>query len=378
MQRNPIGDRSINMKWVIVIPAVVVLLVLLSAILSPHFYLFTKVDAQEVGVRFRAGRIFQVVGPGVYSDFGWYANLKRVKIEAVTFSVTDPEVITQDRQRVGLEVSGDVFRPSIGQIETLTNLWPKYQRLYLDDEALRARITDLVLQAMKSCVGDRSFNESVIGASRDELRLCVDSEINRLANALGLTVRNVAIPNVILAAEAQASLDRITQSRLDTELAQQDAIKAREQTAADQARQEGEVRVTLARQQEEVRQQTTLAVLQEARLKAERVVIEAQKANDLLTAQKDLEINAVQAEAALTAARAALAQEIVLAELYAQNPDYAYLQAVQLNASALSATDKLIFVPEGTTPTIVVPSAGIMPTIDTGAIVETGIVTESP
>ncbi|MCJ7736707.1 MAG: SPFH domain-containing protein, partial [Anaerolineae bacterium] len=242
MQRNPIGDRSINMKWVIVIPAVVVLLVLLSAILSPHFYLFTKVDAQEVGVRFRAGRIFQVVGPGVYSDFGWYANLKRVKIEAVTFSVTDPEVITQDRQRVGLEVSGDVFRPNIGQIETLTNLWPKYQRLYLDDEALRARITDLVLQAMKSCVGDRSFNESVIGASRDELRLCVDSEINRLANALGFTVRNVAIPNVILAAEAQASLDRITQSRLDTELAQQDAIKAREQTAADQAREEGEVR----------------------------------------------------------------------------------------------------------------------------------------
>ena len=378
MQRNPIGDRSINMKWVIVIPAVVVLLVLLSAILSPHFYLFTKVDAQEVGVRFRAGRIFQVVGPGVYSDFGWYANLKRVKIEAVTFSVTDPEVITQDRQRVGLEVSGDVFRPNIGQIETLTNLWPKYQRLYLDDEALRARITDLVLQAMKSCIGDRSFNESVIGASRDELRLCVDSEINRLANELGLTVRNVAIPNVILAPEAQASLDRITQSRLDTELAQQDAIKAREQTAADQARQEGEVRVTLARQQEEVRQQTTLAVLQEARLKAERVVIEAQKSNDLLTAQKDLEINAVQAEAALTAARAALAQEIVLAELYAQNPDYAYLQAVQLNASALSATDKLIFVPEGTTPTIVVPGAGIVPTIDAGTTAETGAATESP
>ena len=77
-----------------------------------------------------------------------------------------------------------------------------------------------------------------------------------------------------------------------------------------------------ARQQEEVRQQTTLAQLQETRLKAELVVIEAQKANDLLTAQRDLEINAVQAEAALTAARAALAQDIVLAELYAQNPDY--------------------------------------------------------
>ena len=378
MQRNPIGRSSPNVRSVLIAAGALVLLVVLAAVLSPHIYLFTKIDAQEVGVRFRAGRIFRVVGPGVYSDFGWYANIKTVKVEAVTFSVTDPEVITQDRQRVGLEVSGDAFRPNIGQVDTLTNLWPKYQRLYVDDEALRARIIDLVLQAMKSCVGDRSFNESVIGASRDELRLCVDSETNRLANELGLTVKNVAIPNVILAPEAQASLDRITQSRLDTELAQQDAIKAREQTAADQARQEGEVRVTLARQQEEVRQQTNLAQLQETRLKAELVVIEAQKANDLLTAQRDLEINAVQAEAALTAARAALAQDIVLAELYAQNPDYAYLQAVQLNASALSATDKLIFTPEGTTPTIVVPGTGILPTIDTGVTAETGVVTESP
>jgi len=371
MQRNPITNRSRSFKWLVWVTGALVLLALLAAILSPHLYLFTRVDAQEVGVRFRAGRIVEVVGPGVYSDFGWYANIKKVNIEAVTFSVTDPEVITLDRQRIGLEVSGDVFRPNIGQIEALTNLWPKYQLLYLDDEALKARVTDLALQAMKSCVGDRTFNNNVIGASRDQLRVCVDSEVNRLAGELGLTVKNVAVPNVILAPEVQTSLDRITQSRLDTELAQQDAIKAREQSAADQARQEGEVRVALARQQEEVRQQTTLAQLQKERLEAERAVIEAEKANDLLSAQKDLEINRIRAEASLEAARATLAQEIILAELYAQNPDYAYLQAVQINASALSQSDKFIFTQEGTTPTIVVPGPGIVPTAETGTVAET-------
>ena len=117
-----------------------------------------------------------------------------------------------------------------------------------------------------------------------------------------------------MSAEAQSSLDAITKSRLDTELAAQDAIKAREQAAADQAREEGAVRVQLARQQEEMRQRTILAELERERLEAQFSVIEAEKANSLLAAQKDLEINRVQAEAAMQAARAELAPELIRAE----------------------------------------------------------------
>jgi hypothetical protein len=344
---------------------VVVVLAVLAGLSSQHFYVFERVDPQEIGVRFRGGRIHQVVGPGVYSDVAWFARIETVSVEALTFSVSDPEVVTKDRQRVGFVVSGDVFRPSIGEVHTYETLWPQYRNVYLSDQALQERITDLSLQALKSCVGDRTFNDNVIGSSRDELRVCIDAELNRLASELGLKVKNVAIPNVILSPEVQASLDAITQSRLDTELAAQDAIKAKEQSAADQAREEGAVRVTLARQQEEVRQQTILADLQREKLEANRAVIEAEKANDLLSAEKDLEINKIKADAALENARAELASQTILAELYRRNPDYAYLEALSINASALQPTDKVIFTQEGTTPTIVVPGAGIMPTVET-------------
>jgi len=365
MDRRSVNRLAPSLKGLVWGLGIVVLLVILLAVLGQHFYLLARIDPQEVGVRFRGGRITQVVGPGVYSDFALYADIKRVSSEAVSFSVTDPEVITLDRQRIGLVVSGDVFRPNVGQFELLRELWPEYRGLYLSDEALRTRVTDLALQAMKSCVGDRTFNNNVIGSARDDLRVCVDTELDSLATNLGLTVKNVAVPNVMLSEEVQASLDSITRSRLDTELAAQDAIKAKEQSAADQAREEGAVRVTLARQQEEVRQKTTLAKLEEERLKAQRVVIEAEKANDLLSAQKDLEINQVRAEAAVAAARAELASELILADLYATNPAYAYFQAVLANASALTAADKIIFTQEGTSPTIVVPGAGIVPTVDT-------------
>lgn len=348
-----------------VVALVIVGLLIVFGIVNQHAYFVARVDQQEVGVRFRGGSIYQIVGPGVYSDVALYAELKKVSSEAVSFSVEDPEVITLDRQRIGLLVSGDVFRPGIGQSDQLRELWASYQNLYLSDEALRLRVNDLALQAMKSCAGDRTFIDNVVGTGRDALLVCIDERLSELAANLGLEVRNVAVPNVILSEEVQASLDAITKSRLDTELAQQDAIKAREQAAADQAREEGAVRVQLARQQEEVRQRTTLSALERERLEVQLSVIEQEKTNDLFSAQQDLEINSVRAEAALSAARAALAEETVIAEIYADSPGYAYIQSLVTNASALSELDKIIFTPEGTAPTIVVPGPGIVPTVDT-------------
>ncbi|MCP4539082.1 MAG: hypothetical protein GY832_18255 [Chloroflexi bacterium] len=359
-------DRAASsLRWVGLLIVVFVILGVLLLVLGQHFYFLSRVNQQEVGVQFRGGKIHAVVGPGVYSDVALYAELKRVSSEAVSFSVEDPEVITSDRQRVGLRVSGDVFRPDFSQSGLLRELWPKYQGLYLSDDALRNRVSDLALQAMKACVGDRTFNDNVIGASRDELGTCIDENINILAQNLGLIVRNVTVPNVILSAEVQASLDAITKSLMDTQLALQDAVKAKEQSAADQAREEGAIRVELARQQEEMRQKTILAELERQRLEAQRSVIEAEKANSLLAAQKDLEINQALADAAIESARAQLASELLLANLYAENPDYVYLQALLANASALTAADKIIFTQEGTAPTIVVPGPGIVPTVGT-------------
>jgi hypothetical protein len=368
-------SREMIRRLSIMVLVIVGLLVVWSVI-SQHSYFLARVDPQEVGVRFRGGRIVEVVGPGVYSDVALYADIKRVSSEAVSFSVEDPEVITLDRQRLGLKVSGDAFRPGVMDFAQLQQLWPLYQGLYLSDEALRTRVNDFALQAMKVCVGERSFNDNVIGAARDEVRICIDDEISDLASSLGIEIQNVTVPNIILSEEVQASLDAITKSRLDTELAQQDALKAREQAAADQAREEGAIRVELARQQEEVRQKTILSVLERERLEAQLSVIEQEKTNDLFSAQQDLEINEVRAEAALTAARAALAEETVLAEIYAANPDYVYLQGLVTNAAALSETDKIIFTPEGTAPTIVVPGPGIVPTVGTGEASTPAVVPE--
>lgn len=351
-------------RIIAILLVVLVVFGVLSFLLSRFVYFMVPVEQNEVGVQFRNGQIAAVVGPGLYTDAGLYVELKHVGQTAIPFSVQDDEIITSDKQRVGVIVTGDIFRPTISQADLIRNNWASYSDIYLNDDATKARVEALARQAMKVCVGQRTFENNVIGTARDELRNCIDDELSRLANNYGLQINNVTVPNIILGAEVQALLDAITKSRLETEKANQDKLRAEAQALAEQAKQRGEVAVAQARIQEEAKQQTALAKLEQEKLAAQKAVIETQKANDLLAAQKDLEINQAIAKAAAEKAKADLAQTNALAALYAANPAYLQLQIAAANANALKATDKIIFTPEGTTPTIVLPGPGIVPTIN--------------
>lgn len=369
----------------LIVALVVIVVVLFLLTFSRNFYYaFERVNEQEVGVQFQGGQIQEIVGPGIYTDIGLFVEIVRVSSQGIPFTVQDDEIITKDKQRIGLVVSGDVFRPNVAEKDTLRNLWAQYRGIYLDDDLARNRVQDLARQAMKVCVGDRTFDDNVVGTARDILRECIDDELNKLALNFGLDVENLVVPDVILSPEVQAALDAIVQSRLETEKAAQDKLRAQAQADAEQARQEGEIRIEQSRIQEQARQQTALAQLEQekvaaqkavieaeranelARVEAEKAVIEAQKLNELIAAERDIEIAKANASAATEQAKAEIAVQVALAELYAGNPSYVQLLVAQTNASALQNTDKVIFTAEGMTPTLVLPGPGIMPTIDAG------------
>jgi hypothetical protein len=383
-------NRLLRGSPLVIAVIAIVVLFFLVAVSGQFYYAFERVNEQEIAVQFQGGRIKDVVGPGVYSDFGLYVDLVRVSTQGVPFTVQDDEIITKDKQRIGLVVTGDIFRPGVNQKDVIRQHWAQYRGIYMQDELARSRVQDLAKQAMKVCVGNRTFDDNVVGTARDVLRSCIDDEVSSLAANFGLSIDNVVVPDVILSPEVQRALDAIVASRLETEKAAQDKLRAEAQADAEQARQEGEIRIEQSRIQEQARQQTTLANLERekvaaqkavieaeranelARVEAERAIIEAQKGNDLLAAQRELEITLVQAEVALQRARAQVAVEAAQIELYTSVPSYLNLLMARANASALKETDKVIFTPEGTTPTIVLPGPGIVPTIETNPGLTTG------
>ncbi|MCB0158208.1 MAG: SPFH domain-containing protein, partial [Caldilineaceae bacterium] len=227
--------------------------ILLFSFTGQFFYFFERVNEDEVAVQFESGRITDIVGPGVYNDVGLFVDLKRVSSRAVAFEITDAELITKDKQRIGLVVTGDVFRPTLSQKDTIQELWAEYNQLYTDDDAVRTRISLRAQQAMKVCVGDRNFDDAVIGTARDELRNCIDDELNELAANFGLRVDNVVVPEVLLSPDVQAGLDEIVRKRLQTEQANQDLLRVKAEAEAEQERQQGEIRIAQSRIQEEAR-----------------------------------------------------------------------------------------------------------------------------
>jgi hypothetical protein len=337
-------------KWVTWIIVCLVVLILFWTTASPHFYLFKQVGPSQVGVRIRGGQIAAVVPPGVYSDVGLFVELNTYSASELRFSVSDPEVITKDQQRIGVTLSGSVFRPSWADENKVKTLFSQYRSVFLNDEALQKVMNDLSMQAMKVCVGDRLFSESVIGSDRDLVGQCMRDELTDLIKPYGLSIANIVVPNVTLSPEVQAKLDAITQSRLDTEKALQDEKKAVAEGKANQAETEASIRVEQSRKQEETRQQTTLAQLDQEKLKAQQAVITQQKANDLLSAQKDLEIAQARSKAASEQAKADKAVELFMADLLEKNPNYYNFLVAQANASAIKDTDKFFFSQDGKFP----------------------------
>ena len=154
-------------------------------------------------------------------------------------------------------------------------------------------------------------------------------------------------------------MDAIVQSRLATEKAKQDAEKAKQEAIAQQAVEEGRIRVDQAKLQEEARQQAILQDIKRQQLEAELAVIEQEQIN----AQAKLELTDLLQQVADEQALVDIAKELALAALYEKYPSFVTLQIALANASAIKPTDKFIFTQEGVFPNLIF-SNGTLPTFN--------------
>ncbi len=359
-------------RWVVFVAVALVVLILVVSGFAILGYAWENVGDTYIAVQLFQNKPWNVVGSGVYTDLRPWAMIERINVAQLQWCSVDPEVITNDSQRIGLVVCGTVQRPSLGQADVYLKGWSSYKPYYVNDLALAGKyhyvtnpnnaneqmvvvdqaglMQTLAQQAMKVCVGDRGFAEAVIGSARDTLRKCIDDQVSPLAAGYGsLIVDNVTVPNVILSTEVQASLDAITQSRFAQSLAEQQKSTAQTQADAKLAEEQGKIRVSQGTVQEQARQDAITAELQAQALAAKQQVIQQQNANDLLDAKLQLDVNTAKFRAAEEAAKAANADKLYVATILQNNPNYAYWLALQAIAPTWTNVDK-VYIPAGTNP----------------------------
>lgn len=342
----------------------IIFLILAAFVIFKPVYIMKGLGQQEMGVKIRAGEIVDIVGPGgVYNDFGLYVRLEDYNIEGVSFSVADDEVFTKDMQPVYVEIRGQVFRPSLTSIKSVNsdgtvNYFTKdeiarhfvnYRQSYKDNDVLKSQLDGFSRQAMKVCVGQNDLRGNAVAEGRDTLRNCIETELEKLTAEIGMYVNNIVVTDVQASEQAMQVINETNQYLLDAEKAKAQAQKLEEEGKANAVQKEAEIRVQQAAAQETARQKVTLAELEEKELVARREVIKAEKENAIL----EQELNTEKAKAAELEAQADLAKERLLAQIYEENPAYYQLKVSEMNASAIKETDKVIIVPEGAMPQLV-------------------------
>ncbi|MBS1254013.1 MAG: hypothetical protein MAG451_03069 [Anaerolineales bacterium] len=383
---------DVNLRSLVSIVVAALLILLVGSLGLVGWGYFVTVGENEGAIITTRGRIERVVGAGFYWSLNPFKSAIKWDRSAMHFEVTDPEVLTKSAeqengeiasigQSIGIVIAGDVFRPGPEDAVFIKDKWRDYRPLFLNDELIigdlglmrdpntavgagEGLVQQLAKQAAKECVGERTFDNAVVGTARGELRQCIQDKLGALAEGYGLTVANVTVPDVILDEQQQEIVAQLGQAKFMANRAEQQEQQAIAEAERDAATERGKIKIEQARVQEKARQDKITAQLRKQALEAQKAAIEAEKANERFKAEKDLEISRIKRDVAEQEAKAQLALELAKAQMYGDNAKYVELLVNQAWAEAWNQVDKVI-VPQGVNPTMIL-GGGTMPTFDVG------------
>lgn len=240
-----------------------ILYMLVMVFLLTGCYVNDEVGTNQVAVRLERNKIVEVVGAGVYSDWGLWADLKEMDVDTLTFSVEDPEVLTSDNQAVGVKITIQARRKS--DSDSVENIFSKWSAL-VDNAALVNTISATAREGMKN--GTRGFTLTQLLDDRNGLADAVRLQLEQDAEKYSVEIVNVTIENIAPSTAYMAILgetanikaqtdqevrrrDLINQKASNSILEQEQRVKVAEaQVLAEQA--ETNVQVEIARRKGEV------------------------------------------------------------------------------------------------------------------------------
>jgi hypothetical protein len=351
-----------------IIVAVVLGLLLVCGLLfrgmSLFGYLVHEVQENELGIKTIWGKFDSVLTPGTYSaPFEFGADIENIVISGIPFEAQDDEVLIRDaEQTIGVLVRGTIFRPRDPQV--IEDRWSLYKSYYTDEVVLVAEVQQQARQAMKSCVGERNFEQAAVGQDRNDLRLCIETELTTLLSNYGVTVANVVVPNIVISELAKERIDAITDAQNQAQVALAEATRVLADSERDIAQRQAEIRVTQGAIQEGFRQQATAGAIQLTSIAADREVSAAQLELENFEAQRREEIQIIQLRIDQLVAQSETVTEAQIAQIVQSNPRYAQFLRDQLTAEALGQA-RLVYLAAGTNPLqIIGDSDNVMLSLD--------------
>lgn len=291
-------------------------LLLVSVLLVGCGYIGDVVGPSQMGVEIVAGEFKGCKSPGIHTNWDIYADLNKVSMETLTFSVADAEVATSDNQLVGITITVQARRN--GDCDSLKNLITNWPAL-LDNNNLQNTISATAYEGIK--IGVRQFNLEGLLTDRNVLADTILAALEDDAGQYSVTIANVTVSNIALNTAYVEQLN--LNAQYTAEIAGLKKEQEKNQIAAD----------TAAAQQENQRR-----------------IYEAQLASEQAKTQVEVEIAEREGE------KTAAAQQV-----YADNPQAYELEKLKRLAEIFGDKAVVYFLPEGTDLTMLFNPGAVVP-----------------
>ena len=283
-----------------------VLALLTISVLGGGCYCNARIAESEVGLVMPDGvRVSDVVGPGLYTDAGFYSDIQSIDASAKTLVWDDPDLVTADKQPIGLALGVTYAR--MRDTDSVKQLWSQYRAEATDDVALEQQVFNRIARVAKSVTAKYTLNEmlGVSGAESTGRQVVTQDLFELLESELAevkIQLLDVGINNISPSSDYLGLLEQKSNAQVAVEVAQEETKRLHEQL-------------------EQERAQTEI---------------------DIEKARRD---NLVNEE---------------LSKVYEQSPQYFELERLRLLQDVVGDNDKMYFIPDGTDLTLIL-GADVIP-----------------
>lgn len=217
---------------------------------------FEDIEASEVGIETVRGQITQVLPSGGHQSADPFAELSVMDVSAKTLEWSDPDLVTQDKQPIGVSLAVTFSRRR--DTDSVRLMWEQYRSEATDDNALLQQVNNRIAAVAKSVTARYTLDE-LLGTAAGETtgRSVVTTALFTLLDPeleeFGVQLLDVRVSNF---APDQAYLDLLkekAQVGLEQEIAQQRTLQLREQL--NQERAQTEIELEKARRENQVNQE---------------------------------------------------------------------------------------------------------------------------
>jgi len=209
------------------------LALVLIAVTISGCYINSGVEQFERGLKLRGGvEVEAILGAGRYSDMGWFSQLEKVNVSALKVEWEDPDLVTRDKQPIGLSVSVTFSRK--GDNESVKRMWEEYNHEARDDEALKNQVLARIPRAAKAMTTQFTLDEMLgVGEGGEEAgRMFMQQRLNEFLSAelseIYCVVKDVGVNNIAPDPDYLDLLRDKANAVVQREVAHEQALTAKE------------------------------------------------------------------------------------------------------------------------------------------------------